>query len=578
MLTIRIDYLSGRCVATEYNDRGKAEWPPHPARLFSALVACWAEAEQLCPEERAALDWLAVQGPPAIQASEAIERQVLPHFVPVNDSSIIDTDKSLELVERSTQALQSAQVELQTAVSKGDAKAAKKAGKGVEKAEKELAAAQLKLHSRLADVGKASPAEIRRAKELLPEWRGKQARTFPSVSPVEPVVHMVWDCEPDPAQREVLDTLLRRVVRLGHSSSLVACRLVEEPLATNWTPDPAGDTILRVPGTEQVARLIEEWERHQETEPRVLPCRFVRYRRGKAAAVVQIERSTLSDRWIVFNRQSGPSLPSTRAVELARALRERLLAHTDDEQSRALLSGLDVDGRPLLRPHVAFLPLPFVGHRHADGSIVALALVLPRVCTAEERRGVLAAIDCWERSQRQADEEAPHLELGVTGATLTLQRQVWGPPRLLSANADTWCSPARSWLSATPVALDRNPGQLLSRTPEESQRAYQNAAEIIARSCEQQGLPAPIAIQVLPAAPLMGADKAKLFPPFPPDPQKTRRVKVHAELLFAEAVAGPICLGAGRYVGLGLFRPNDRGQASLPAQSKRGEVGDAERT
>jgi CRISPR-associated protein Csb2 len=62
-------------------------------------------------------------------------------------------------------------------------------------------------------------------------------------------------------------------------------------------------------------------------------------------------------------------------------------------------------------------------------------------------------------------------------------------------------------------------------------------------------------VTVLPAAPLAGAAKAKHFPPFPPDPDRPRRALVHARLEFDRAVEGPILLGAGRYVGLGLFQP-----------------------
>ena len=32
MLALRIELLTGRYVATAYDDRNTAEWPPHPAR------------------------------------------------------------------------------------------------------------------------------------------------------------------------------------------------------------------------------------------------------------------------------------------------------------------------------------------------------------------------------------------------------------------------------------------------------------------------------------------------------------------------------------------------------------------
>ena len=38
-LAITIELLSGSYDAAEVDDRERAEWPPHPARLFCALVA-----------------------------------------------------------------------------------------------------------------------------------------------------------------------------------------------------------------------------------------------------------------------------------------------------------------------------------------------------------------------------------------------------------------------------------------------------------------------------------------------------------------------------------------------------------
>ncbi|MCY4669972.1 MAG: type I-U CRISPR-associated protein Csb2, partial [Rhodococcus sp.] len=73
-------------MATSHNDRRRGEWPPHPARLHSALVAAWAELERPDPGERRALEWIEKQGAPAIAASEAVPRNTVSHFVPVNAS------------------------------------------------------------------------------------------------------------------------------------------------------------------------------------------------------------------------------------------------------------------------------------------------------------------------------------------------------------------------------------------------------------------------------------------------------------------------------------------------------------
>ena len=86
---IEVNFLTGRFVATCHNDRRQPEWPPHPARLFSALVAAWADTEAPDVAERAALEWLESQAPPGIAASEAVPRKVVSHFVPVNDAFVI---------------------------------------------------------------------------------------------------------------------------------------------------------------------------------------------------------------------------------------------------------------------------------------------------------------------------------------------------------------------------------------------------------------------------------------------------------------------------------------------------------
>ena len=86
MLAIEVRYLAGVVSAADFRDRATAEWPPHPARLFSALVASAYESG-LMPEAREALQWLELQSPPAIACSTAHERDEHLAFVPVNDAT-----------------------------------------------------------------------------------------------------------------------------------------------------------------------------------------------------------------------------------------------------------------------------------------------------------------------------------------------------------------------------------------------------------------------------------------------------------------------------------------------------------
>jgi CRISPR-associated protein Csb2 len=96
MFSLEVEFLLGRYTATDYRDRERAEWPPHPSRLFSAMVAASYEAG-LGESARAALLWLERQPPPQICAGEATEQSRVTAFVPVNDP---ESDYSPGRVER----------------------------------------------------------------------------------------------------------------------------------------------------------------------------------------------------------------------------------------------------------------------------------------------------------------------------------------------------------------------------------------------------------------------------------------------------------------------------------------------
>ena len=111
------------------------------------------------------------------------------------------------------------------------------------------------------------------------------------------------------------------------------------------------------------------------------------------------------------------------------------------------------------------------------------------------------------------------------------------------------------------MALDRNPGDLGHADAGKREAAFRAAAESIAQACKNVGLPLPEAVTVLPSGTWAGGAKAAHFPAFPPGPGKVRRVKVHAHIQFGKSVLGPVILGAGRFQGLGLFRPVRQGDA-----------------
>jgi CRISPR-associated protein Csb2 len=549
MLAIEMTLLTGRYVATAYNNRRESEWPPHPARVFSAMVATHFSAGDVHErdDERAVLEWLECQGSPEIVASEAVPRDVTTVFVPVNDVALTDVDEEAQRVSDARAKL----AEAEAIGGKTRAKCATDLKKVEGALTKAIAAA----------VGiPARPMNPRYGQRVLPEYRGRQPRTFPSVTPSDPRVTFVWaEAAPSDVQRCALQKLLRRVVRVGHSSSLVAMRLTDDPGQPTWRPDQHGESVLRVVQPGQLMALERAFEQHRELEPRVMPSLPQPYTREQTHAAVPSPASVFSDQWLVFRRIEGPVLPMTASAGVARALRRALMSFAS-EPIPEVLSGHVPGGGPTERPHVAVVPLPFVAHPRATGAILGIAVVLPRVMDVDARRAVFAAVDRWEQSCRQEDEDTPIVQLNLGRAgELRLERVEWGSvPATL--RAETWCGPANVWLSATPVALDRNPGDLWSRDLARQAAALQEAAVSIGQACERVHLPRPVRVEILPAAPIAGAAKARHYPSYPAEPGRIRRVLTHVRVEFDQPVTGPVLLGAGRHVGLGLFRPERTGE------------------
>ena len=112
-----------------------------------------------------------------------------------------------------------------------------------------------------------------------------------------------------------------------------------------------------------------------------------------------------------------------------------------------------------------------------------------------------------------------------------------------------WSRPARRWVSVTPVCLDRFPSVRLS----EGSRGLDEAAGIIANSCRTVGLPDPESIETSLHPRLRGSRPVRGFPGLQLGGRN--RAAVHATITWSDPVAGPLVLGAGRYLGYGLMFP-----------------------
>lgn len=455
MLTIAIRYLTGRAAATSVANRAEAEWPPHPGRLFMALVASWGESGR-SDLGRAALQWLEAQPAPALSASDADLPEAVTFFVPVNDA-------------------------------KGE--------------------------------------------KLLPDTRHKAGRQFPTAIPDVDTVFVTWrEAEPSAEHRAALAEMVGNVGRVGRSSSLVQVWLAEE--SESRTP-----TLVPTNGKAEHRLRIPTKGRFDQLEARFVAKAFPdagawhAYASPQPPSVEALSGSLAGD-FLILKRSAGVRLGLESSLLLCAAFRGSVLAAAGDAAPE-VITGHSARNEPTLRPHLAFVPLPDVGHEHADGHLLGLAVVLPPDLSEEDRSACIAAV-------AQASDRP--LVMGDVGEW-RLESEPPGESSRRALDQLAWTRPSTRWATVTPVVLDRFP------------KADGDAEATVALACERAGLPRPRDVIIVPVSPIVGVPAGRSFPAEAPRQGKPRRWHTHAILTFDQPVAGPVLVGAGRFRGYGLCRP-----------------------
>lgn len=391
--------------------------------------------------------------------------------------------------------------------------------------------------------------------DVIPERRRRQARNFPAGRPHNSTVRMVWESTPDAQTRERLDAVARDTAYIGHSSSLTRCRFVQADFDMSASLAPSRRIYE--------GRLCE------------LEGRFQAGLRPNPGAVVVPEHrlsgpawvaSTFSDQWIVLSDDGGLAPDLRAAPVVAHTLRGALMGAYERTVGDIpeWLSGHRPDGTPSLQPHLAVLPLADVGWQRSEGRLMGCAIVLPRRIPADLIEPIVAAL----MERRDDDEWNIELHYGPAPAARWYLRAEQDPQKA-SLSPSRWIGlrgsngtpnlprAGRLWSTATPIALDRYP-----KKSGNNARATE-IAESITRACRNIGLPEPSYVSFSVASALRGAPLACTNRDTPPwqrwqlPRSLAGRYLVHAIVGFDEPVRGPVILGAGRYVGLGLCLPVD---------------------
>ena len=429
MLAIEVEFLTGVSVAASPSCREQPEWPPHPDRLFQALVAAWGRNDSPDDDERQALEWLERFAPQdlAVSAPRAAPRDVAMAYVPPNDAST---------------------------TSKPGAKA---------------------------------PKELDAAVRVLPELRkNRQPRKFPAMVPISdrPQVHYTWDLDEAKARefaahRKSLERLASEVIYIGHSHTLVRVALIDQ-LPEHTTPGldwvVEEKAALRVPHPGRLKHLCDQFAEFSRNPSQVFRPRASLQQRVFEQPVRVPAPGTLFDGHApILLSDAGGFVPALAAFPLvAKRLRDALLNSAPKSKPiPALLSGHDSEGRPSGEAHMAIVPLADVGWQHSQGRLMGLALLWPRQVSSADRQAAVTILAAFLQSEGNT---TGLLHFGRHGSwSLTLDPA----PERASRRFPRYVRASRRWGTVLPMVLDRYP----------KTKPGENLPSIIAQACMNIGLP-----------------------------------------------------------------------------------------
>lgn len=482
-------------------DEGAPEWPPSPLRAFQAMVAAAGRAGTL-DATSAALVRLEQAEAPQILAPEAHKPTGYRLSVPHN---------AMDLVARQW--------------TRGD---------------------------------EGNPAEHRAMKNVRPHRLSDDA-----------VVHYAWTLEDPWAIAPALIAAARGVVALGWGVDLVvgdgavvdAARLAELAAGLKtWRPRVDGRCSLRVPVAGTLADLRRRHQAFQArtslADPTMRPppalstFAATRYARTDEPAVAEVASFTLmhvdSERLRAFDTVQRGMAVAGMLRHAVRTAAER--AGWDAARVREVVLGHGSGPGPRL----LLVPVPSIEPRGENAETVGSV-----------RRAMLFSTDVGSPDTAWAARALGGMDL-VDEATGEVQAVLVPAPRgdRVLARYETV---ANTWATVTPMVLPGHddPGGLRARlghTKDSTrqklllQRLMQRREDLVRKALCQAGLGDDLArtaeIEVREAGFFAGTAHAQRYAVAR---HLTTSPRFHVRLTWPREVAGPLCIGRGRFSGLGLF-------------------------
>ena len=395
MTRLSVELLTGSYRAASPHHRDRSEWPPHPDRLFMALVDAFHSQRDPAAEPdgpiRSALARLEAWDPPSIEASRHVaERDPVVAYVPTNDDRITTR------------------------------------------------------RNRVSDLADTTIAQ---QLQVVPMLRGRRPRQGPCTTPEHPIIRYTWADRLPLHELQAFGGLCRRVSRLGRASSLVRLWLDDEIGSPTLVPvdDDEGDLRLRVPSAGRLETLEDAHHRGGDRPPPIGRTHAYRWvdSTGEGAPL------PLRSRVLVLKQTEGDRLRLVDTLHLMRALRATVLSRCTSSPIPTWISGHEADGGPARSDHIGFLPLTRLG---ADGHVIVIgaAVTGPLELTDDDwQEGTVEALG-------HGGDDGIRIRASGLECVLSIETHGFGAIDrcLRSVTAERFGS--RRWASITPVVMDRH--------------------------------------------------------------------------------------------------------------------------
>jgi len=485
---------------------GRPDWPPSPARLFQALVAGAAQGELLAEEDRRALAWLESLEAPVIAVPPVRVGQNFTNFVPNNDLDAAGGDP-------------------------------------------------------------ARVSEIRAPKLIRPILFDGQI----------PLLYLwTFGVAPEPrTNAEQVCGIANRLYQFGRGVDMAwawgqvltaeeaDARLAAHGGALHRPSHGAGGVTLAVPLEGSLASLVERHKRMRARFQILYEPKPGGAESGRKVAASQVFVQPPKPSFRPTNYESPPARllfdlvgeidfwRPDRIVELTERARDlaadrlkRASPGKNELIERILIGRQSTEADKAAR--VRIMPLPSIGHQHADRAIRRILIELPPNCPLRMDDVVWA----FSTVLLTSDDGEILCELVVTAE------------RGMLAHYGIEDNGAPLWRTVTPAVLS----QLAGRRRIDPRSRHANAKGGIERA-KEEGRAVSATIQALRHA---GIATSPLTVRVQREPFEAKGVRAeafasgtrfakerlwHVEIAFAEAAHGPLILGDGRYLGLGLMAP-----------------------